>query len=166
VGFPAAPPGISGISIGQQPASQTVADGQPYTFTVQANNPNGLPVSYQWKKGGDDISGATGPSYSGTGAAADDGAKFSVVVKSIGTALTSVDAMLTIGVVGPPLAIARSGPGVVVSWPAPSTGFNLEQSPTLQGWTAVTTSPTVVNGRNTVTISPATGTKFYRLHQP
>jgi glucose/arabinose dehydrogenase len=46
------PPAIS-----QQPASLTVPQSQPASFTVAATG--GTPLTYQWKKGGVNISGAT-----------------------------------------------------------------------------------------------------------
>ena len=57
---------------------------------------------------------------------------------------------------------------VVVSWPAPSTGFVLQQNSTLgaTGWVSMTNTVEVVNGQNQVTVSPATGNGFYRLLHP
>ncbi len=66
----------------------------------------------------------------------------------------------------PALSIARAGAnGVFVSWPAPSTGFVLEQNTALvsAGWTTVTDVPAVVNGENQVTVSAPGGSRFYRL---
>jgi hypothetical protein len=66
----------------------------------------------------------------------------------------------------PPLAIARSGPNsVLISWAAAFTGFTLQQNSNLAttNWTAVTNATATVNGQSQVTISPATGTKFFRL---
>lgn len=56
---------------------------------------------------------------------------------------------------------------VVVSWPAPSTGFSLQQSPSLNGpnWSNVSASPTVVGGQNQVIVSPPVGNDFFRLKQ-
>jgi hypothetical protein len=68
----------------------------------------------------------------------------------------------------PRLAVSYSDDYVNVSWPAPSTGFILEQSANLSnpaGWTAVTQTPAVVNGRNTVVVTPGPGLKAYRLKQ-
>ena len=69
----------------------------------------------------------------------------------------------------PKLDIARAGNDVTLSWPAASAGFTLEQTDQLQTptavWTAVGTPPTVVNGRNTVTVGASGGAKMFRLHQ-
>jgi len=53
----------------------------------------------------------------------------------------------------------------IVAWPAPATGFTLQQNdnPGTTNWVAVTNVPVAVNGTNQVTISPPTGTRFYRL---
>ncbi|HSU56971.1 MAG TPA: hypothetical protein VLT36_23210 [Candidatus Dormibacteraeota bacterium] len=57
---------------------------------------------------------------------------------------------------------------VVVAWPTPSTGFSLQQTPSLsaQTWGAVTNPITVVGSENQVIISPPAGNKFYRLKSP
>jgi len=75
------------------------------------------------------------------------------------------------GVVEPPsLAIELSSGNVVVSWPAPSTGFVLQQADSIVDpvssilWTPVGVVPTVSNGRNSV-ILPVSGNKVFRLRQ-
>jgi hypothetical protein len=69
----------------------------------------------------------------------------------------------------PPLlvSIARLGGNVLLSWPAPSTGYGLQQNTNLAttNWTAVLTTPGVTNGQNQVLISPPTGKTFYRLKE-
>jgi len=69
----------------------------------------------------------------------------------------------------PRLAVSRDPGYVYVSWPAPSTGFVLEQSSSLGApvWTTVSQTPVVSGGRNTVTITPGSGAeaRFYRLRQ-
>jgi hypothetical protein len=54
---------------------------------------------------------------------------------------------------------------VVISWPAPSTGFNLQQNSTFSptNWVDVTTAPVLTDGRKEVIVSPPIGTLFYRL---
>ena len=73
----------------------------------------------------------------------------------------------------PVLRIVRSGTnGVVVSWPALSTGWVLQQTSSLSSpqpvaWTDVTSPPAVVLGsENTVTFTSATGVRYFRLRQP
>ena len=69
----------------------------------------------------------------------------------------------------PELNIQMAGADtVVVSWPAPATGFVLQQNSTLDvaGWMSVTNTVEVVNDQNQVTVAPATGNGFYRLFHP
>jgi uncharacterized repeat protein (TIGR01451 family) len=69
-------------------------------------------------------------------------------------------------VVPPSLFIRLSGTNVVITWPAPSTGYVLESSSSIFGpFSALGASVSVVNGRNQVTV-PATGAAFYRLRKP
>jgi hypothetical protein len=69
----------------------------------------------------------------------------------------------------PRLAVSHADGYVYVSWPAPSTGFILEQSSSLGAptWTTVGQTPVVSGGQNTVTITPGAGAeaRFYRLKQ-
>jgi hypothetical protein len=82
-------------SITKQPVSKTVAVGQTATFRVIARG--NAPLSYQWRKNGVDIAGATSASYTTPPTTAgDNGSLFSVVVSnSVGSA-TSNDATLRI----------------------------------------------------------------------
>jgi uncharacterized repeat protein (TIGR01451 family) len=69
-------------------------------------------------------------------------------------------------VTAPSLSIRLTGTNVVISWPAPSTGYLLESSSLLSGpWATVSASVSVANGRNQITV-PATGAAFYRLRKP
>lgn len=94
----------SAPSISQQPQSQTVNVGQTATFTVSASGTT--PFTYQWRRNGTAISGATSSSYSLVAQASDNGAQFTVVVtNSVGTATSNV-ATLTVNTTGttPPTA--------------------------------------------------------------
>ena len=82
-------------SITTQPANQTVFAGQTATFSVIANGT--LPLSYQWKKNGTAISGATSASYTTPAeTTSDNGAQFSVVVSNSAGTVTSNAATLTV----------------------------------------------------------------------
>ena len=83
-------------AITQQPADQTVTEGQSATFTVQATGTGVL--SYQWRKNGTDISPpATAVNYTTPATTlADSGEKFSVVVTNNQGSVTSIDALLTV----------------------------------------------------------------------
>jgi uncharacterized repeat protein (TIGR03803 family) len=76
------------------------------------------------------------------------------VVFSIGVSLS-----------GPMLQIAPAGNGVIISWPSPSTGYVLQQNGNLlpSGWSNFTGVTNNNGTTQSVTVSPATGTQFYRL---
>jgi hypothetical protein len=56
----------------------------------------------------------------------------------------------------------------VVSWPSPSAGFNLWQTPSLPNPSWVVPPQTVNNDgiSKFIIVSPAAGTRFYRLSKP
>ena len=82
-------------SITAQPASQTVTAGQTATFSVSANGT--APLSYQWRKNGTNISGATSSSYTTPATATtDSGSTFSVVVTNSAGSATSNNAVLNV----------------------------------------------------------------------
>jgi glucose/arabinose dehydrogenase len=85
-----------------QPASQLVSVGYPATFSVAASG--SPPYSYQWKRNGVDIFGATAPSYKFTTTLADNGAHFRVrVSNAYGSVLSNV-ATLSVTTDKPPTA--------------------------------------------------------------
>jgi hypothetical protein len=57
---------------------------------------------------------------------------------------------------------------VLIAWPAPSTGFSLQQNGALNtsNWLSVTNVPAMVGGENQVIVSPPIGKNFYRLKSP
>jgi hypothetical protein len=82
-------------AITMQPAGQTVVDGQAATFSVTATGT--APLSYQWRKNGVNISGATSSSYTTPATtSADTGAKFRVVIANSAGSVTSNAATLTV----------------------------------------------------------------------
>ncbi|OHE89066.1 MAG: hypothetical protein A3G75_16625 [Verrucomicrobia bacterium RIFCSPLOWO2_12_FULL_64_8] len=93
------PTGMGGSvapTITTQPTSQTVTAGSNASFSVAAS---GTPApTYQWKKDGTDISGATSSSYSITGVQASDAGNYTVVVTNIAGSATSNTATLTVNV--------------------------------------------------------------------
>jgi DNA-binding beta-propeller fold protein YncE len=87
-------------SITTQPASTSAADGSTATFTVVASGSS--PLSYQWKKGGVAISGATSASYTTpTLTVANSGSSYTVVVTNSVGSVTSNAATLTVTAVAP-----------------------------------------------------------------
>jgi hypothetical protein len=66
----------------------------------------------------------------------------------------------------PLLTITITGPNTVaVSWPYPSSGFQLQQNSAVEttNWTSVGASPEHVGDKWQVPVSPPVGNKFYRL---
>jgi uncharacterized repeat protein (TIGR03803 family) len=57
---------------------------------------------------------------------------------------------------------------VVLAWPDSAVGFELQGNDDLagSGWATVSESPVQIQGEWQVTISPATGNRFYRLRKP
>lgn len=82
-------------SITTQPASKSVTAGQTASFSVVAT---GSPSpTYQWKKNGADISGATSATYTTPATvSSDNNSLFSVVVKNSAGSVTSQSATLTV----------------------------------------------------------------------
>lgn len=86
----------SGPTINTQPANQTVASGATFTFSVVATASAGT-LTYQWRKNGFNISGATGASY--TGVAGIDGVSgdvFDCQVNDTNGSVTTTNAVLTV----------------------------------------------------------------------
>ena len=82
-------------TITTQPASQTVTAGQTATFTVAASGT--APLSYQWRKNGVAISGATSSNYTTPPTTtSDSGSAFTVVVTNTAGTVTSSTATLTV----------------------------------------------------------------------
>ena len=83
-------------SITSQPQSQTVTAGANVSFSVTATGT--APLTYQWRKGGANISGATSSSYNLTAVTTNDSGSYDVIVNNSCGAATSVAATLTVNV--------------------------------------------------------------------
>jgi Big-like domain-containing protein/HYDIN/CFA65/VesB family protein/pectate lyase-like protein/immunoglobulin I-set domain protein len=82
-------------TISLQPANQTVTTGQTASFSVAATGT--APLSYQWKKNGAVISGATSSGYTTPATtSSDNGAQFTVAVSNTVGSVTSSAATLTV----------------------------------------------------------------------
>jgi hypothetical protein len=83
------------VSITGEPSDALILAGQPAIFQVQVSNPQG--VTFQWRRNGTAIAGATLSSYTTPALSlTDDGAGYSVVVTSPGGTVTSRTAIVSV----------------------------------------------------------------------
>lgn len=83
------------VTIGTNPASVSVLEGYPVTFSVSVTGSQ--PISYQWRRNGISISGAVGSSYSLSAASlSDNGAVYTVAVTNPFGTVVSAAATLTV----------------------------------------------------------------------
>jgi sugar lactone lactonase YvrE len=94
-------------SITTQPASQNIGAGAPVTFSVASSG--SAPISYQWKRDGNVIAGATSASYTFPAAQRSDTAsQWTVAVSNSAGTVNSNAAILT---VGPGMVLMAGAPG-------------------------------------------------------
>ncbi len=126
-------------SITTQPQDQVLLAGRDAVFTVQATGT--LPLTYQWRFGGTDISGATDSGYTRPNVQPPDGGLYDVVVTNTFNSVTSSAARLT--VVNRPLLMAPSllSDGTFTFLLSGDAGFNyaIEATTNLTDWAVVTT---------------------------
>jgi hypothetical protein len=138
-------------SISAPPASQTVSQGQPATFSVQASG--SAPLSYQWRKNGVNISGAANSSYTTPPTtSADDGSKFDVVVSNPMGSATSPVATLSVK------DAANSAPKITTQ-PANKT-VSAGQTATFTVVATGTPAPSYQWRKNSTSISGATAANY------
>ena len=142
----AVPGAAQSPSITSQPVNQSVIAGQSATFSVAATG--SATLSFQWKKYGSNIPGATASSYTTPATSpADSGAVFTVVVSNSAGSATSTHATLT----------------VTAAAEAPTVTTPPANLPALPGAPAITTQPaaqTVVTGTTASFSVSATGTSL------
>ncbi len=111
-----------------QPANQVVTSGHPVSFTVGATGT--VPLGYQWKKNGMDITGANASSLTVAAAiTADCGAAFSVLASSgLGSVLS---AAATLAVIPPP-----GGPIILTNPVRPRVLTNQTATWSVAAWSA------------------------------
>lgn len=178
--LPPLPPVPAAPTITTQPAAVAVNTGQAASFSVVATSTG---LSYQWRRDGVNIAGASAASYSlATTSLVDNGAQFSVVVSNLGGSVTSAAAALSVTdpVIAPTIATQPANVSVpdgsvaefqvVAAGTAPFTYRWLRNGQTIVGAVAAsystptvdisesgaTYSVVVTNSRGTVTSSAAT----------
>jgi hypothetical protein len=82
-------------AITMHPTAQSICLGSQATFSVTATGAN---LTYQWRKGGTDIGGATSSSFTIPAVVAGDAGSYDVVVTGLNGVLTSQPAALTVHV--------------------------------------------------------------------
>jgi len=121
---PGSPSADTPPSIITQPASQIVTAGRRATFSVVASGT--APLSYQWRKNGTAVNGATSSSYmTPAEGSSDNSAQFTVTVSNSAATETSGAAILTIVVAAPGPAPLRIATG---SLPNAEEGVQFEAS--------------------------------------
>lgn len=106
---PPPPPVVVAPVITTQPVDASADTGSTVTFTVVAS---GDALTYQWKKSGTAIAGATGASYTTPAlAAGDDQSLYAVTVTNAGGSVTSNNAKVTVTTAPPPSGGGGDGGG-------------------------------------------------------
>ncbi len=119
-------------AITSQPQDITVTAGQTATFTVTATGT--APLSYQWSRNGQVISGATSASYTTPPTSgADSGAIFAVTITNAAGTMTSGDATLTVNV-PPTIATQPVSATVIVGQTATFTVSATGTAPLTYQW--------------------------------
>jgi hypothetical protein len=121
-------------------------------------------LTYLWQKDGQDITGATGPTYSITPVNFTDQGIYTVIVTDQNGAVTSSSA--TLSVVGPKLYIERLSDGQIrISWKAPEYYLVWAEGLVPQdgtGWNYVPDDEGNV-APSPVTLPASAGQRFYDL---
>jgi len=100
-------------TIPTQPANQTVTAGQTATFSAAGSG--AAPLSYQWKKNGTAISGATSTTYTTPATATSDSrTQFTVVVSNSAGSVTSNAAILSVSAAVVTVAVSPNNATLLV----------------------------------------------------
>jgi hypothetical protein len=121
-----------------------------------------------WNNSGGGSGTASGTvNWSITGIAMQSGTNL-ITVTAHDAAGNTGNAALTVTYNLPALGIVHQNSNIILTWPTNAVGFILENATNLPAasWTTNSTSPSIVNGQNTVTNAVSNATKFYRLINP
>ena len=126
-------PVVVAPAITAQPAAQTVTEGQTATFSVTATGT--APLTYQWKKGGTAISGATSSTFTTPATSiADDGAVFTVEVSNSAATVASGDATLTVTAASPAITTQPTALSITAGATATFTVTATGTAPLIYQW--------------------------------
>ncbi len=103
-------------AITAQPAATTVADGATANFSVTATGD--APLSYQWRRNGADIAGATGATLALSAPYAFDASNVTVAVSNAAGTAVSGNALLTVTPIAPTIATQPANASVAAGAPA------------------------------------------------
>jgi len=113
-------PRVIAPAITAQPQNVNVTAPNGASFSVTATG--SAPLSYQWKRNGADIAGATASTLTlASTSTADSGAQFRVTVSNAAGTATSDPATLTVGAATVPPSITNGPAAATVTAPAPAT---------------------------------------------
>ncbi len=171
---PAPAPPAAAPLVSNAPGSRAVAVGANVQFSVSALGTD--PFTYQWRRNGVDIAGATAATYSLTAALSDDGARFAVVIANVVGSVVSSDAILNVhqtpvaaitctGVL-PPFSIARDASAIVGKAAGAAVAGCQGGALTALGWSQTAGSPVPLLSDKTQAITfepPSTGTYTFRV---
>jgi hypothetical protein len=141
----------------------------PFVLLLAAFKLCAQPYSVDWHKisGGGGTSTGSVYSVSGTigqpdASGAMSGGNYSVT----GGFWSLISVVQTLG--APTLTVTHAGNNVTVSWPSPSTGFELQQNSNLAttNWTITGFTISDAGTSKSITISSPTGNLFFRLKNP
>ncbi|HEY4239987.1 MAG TPA: right-handed parallel beta-helix repeat-containing protein [Kofleriaceae bacterium] len=97
---------------GPSPSSVALTVGQPLSIAVTATNPNSAaPLSYQWRKDGSAITGATDATYAVAAVATTDAGTYDVLVTNEGGTVTSDPQTVTVTSGSPDGGVDAGGGG-------------------------------------------------------
>ncbi len=113
---PPPPPAVVAPAITTQPQGRSVTAGGAVSFTVAAS---GTTPTYQWRKNGTAIPGATGATFSIGAATTGDAGTYTVVVSNSSGSVTSAAATLTVTVAPPTPPPPAPPPNPITPTPTP-----------------------------------------------
>ena len=157
-----------------QPAAQVVSAGQTVTFSVTATGT--APLSYQWRKDGMNVSGATNATLAFAPANRAFAGAYSVVVSdAFGSTISSPALLRVLTTQRMEKPVKQAGgsfklrfgdaDGVALS-EGDKNGFTIQWSPDLMSWSNLPNTPrSVINGKVELEDTNAVGQarRFYRV---